>query len=87
MSDRDGAPDDAPQHKTWVKVSFKTFGNRDRGSTPSPHQAGQGTCTPKLLRMLGAQNKSPARPGFSVSPLLDGGEMRSTTSFYLRPTD
>ena len=60
MSDRDGAPDDALQHKTWVKVSFKTFGNRDRGSTPSPHQAGQGTCTPKLSNMLGTQQKSRA---------------------------
>ncbi|WP_216673420.1 hypothetical protein, partial [Paraburkholderia solitsugae] len=25
------------------------------------HQVGQGTCTPKLLRMLGAPKKSPAR--------------------------
>ncbi|MFP3555883.1 hypothetical protein SB861_35010 [Paraburkholderia sp. SIMBA_049] len=36
---------------------------------------------------LARKNKSPAGPGFSVSPLLDGGEMRSATSFYGRPTD
>ncbi|MBN3767232.1 hypothetical protein G3O01_40950 [Burkholderia sp. Ac-20365] len=29
----------------------------------------------------GAEKQKPGKPGFSVSPLLDGGEMRSTTSF------
>ncbi|WP_180730993.1 hypothetical protein [Paraburkholderia sp. PGU19] len=36
---------------------------------------------------LTRKNKSPAKPGFSVSPLLEGGEMHSATSFYGLPTD
>lgn len=36
---------------------------------------------------LTRKNKSPARPGFSVSPLLEGGEMRSAAPFYGLPTD